>query len=419
LIPYQIETALQHKPWANWLVCVATVASNAAQESGIVNAGTFDRYFVLDEGHPAALVGHLFAHSSHIQLIGSMIFLWMFGNAVCAAIGNLFYLTLYLLFGVMAGMIHLAADGAPVFGPGGAVCGIAGLAFAFYPVNRVALIYSFKWTTPCTFFAPLWGVVLYWAAWDALSMRFSAAGIAYWSHLGGAVTGLVVGGALLACNCVEFGETDNLSLLDLILRRPPARLLTEIESGELPAAPSLPPVDGPVLPRSSELLRPGRAAAHLAPRPTIRLSNHSAPPLPVVPPPPPLPGAIPRTPRVLTSETPVAPLPFALPPALPAAPPRAVGRLTAAPSETGSSLPGVTDVRRASAWPDSLPEGTYYYFDGAGRYGPVDRQEFLARISAAPETSQWWYWTEGLVEWRRFADAVSQFEIRTPGAAAR
>jgi len=53
-------------------------------------------------------------------LLGNMLFLWIFGNAICATVGDVAYVFLYLCLGVIAGVVHLVIDGHPAIGASGA-----------------------------------------------------------------------------------------------------------------------------------------------------------------------------------------------------------------------------------------------------------------------------------------------------------
>jgi len=48
-----------------------------------------------------------------LHLIGNMLFLWVFSNAVCAKVGNALYPIIYLVMGGLSGVSHLLFDGDP------------------------------------------------------------------------------------------------------------------------------------------------------------------------------------------------------------------------------------------------------------------------------------------------------------------
>ncbi len=220
VVPYRIETLFQHEPWANKALFGLTIACSLALESGMLPDETVQAYFVWGEGNPLALFGYLFAHGGIGHLFGNMVFLWVFGNAVCATVGNWTYLALYLGMGSFAGLVHLLADGTPVVGASGAIAGVVGMAVAFYPLNRVNLFYWLG-MIPRTGRLWLWAIALYWTAWDIFGAVFALGPVAYWAHLGGTAAGLAVGLLLLATGRARLTEFDHGSLLDFMLRREP------------------------------------------------------------------------------------------------------------------------------------------------------------------------------------------------------
>lgn len=92
--------------------------------------------FVLDGWSPAGLADHMLIHAHLFHLIGNLVFLWVFGNAICANTNNVIYPILYIAFGVLAAVVHNVLDGSPVIGASGAINGIVGMATALYPTNR-------------------------------------------------------------------------------------------------------------------------------------------------------------------------------------------------------------------------------------------------------------------------------------------
>ena len=91
LVPYEIETLKQVRPWANWLlVGLCSIVSLIFFGDGLSEEAV-DR-MVLYGWDFTGLVGHVFLHGGLFHLVGNMIFLWVFGNAICTNIGNFKYL---------------------------------------------------------------------------------------------------------------------------------------------------------------------------------------------------------------------------------------------------------------------------------------------------------------------------------------
>jgi len=384
VIPYRIETLFQYEPWANKLLLGGTIATSLALEAGLIPEGAVRQYFVWGEGGPFSLFGYQFAHAGIAHLAGNMVFLWVFGNAVCATVGNWTYMALYLSLGAFAGLVHTLVGGEPVVGASGSIAGVVGLAVAFYPVNKVNLFYSLG-LVPRTGRIWLWVLALYWSFWDVLGAAFHLGPVAYWAHIGGTAAGLAIGLGLLALDRVTLTEFDNGSLLDFLLRRvPPHR---EQQPAPAPAANA----------KQEELRRAAKdclASYAAAPTPSEVL-NHSASPRRLQlhretkPPTQSADSAQPGTaapdPAQNTASTNGTGVHF--------------GASRSAPLKLAAKTPA--PPRQASAWPSSLPDVRYFYFDGTTQRGPLSRAEFLQTVSLAPTIERWWYWAEGMEGWQR------------------
>ena len=143
----------------------------------------------------------MFLHGGWIHLIGNMWILWIFGDNVEERLGRGRYLALYLLSGVAAALVHIytnLASMVPTIGASGAVAGVMGAYFRFYPKARVVTI------IPPFFLGPFFELpaVLFLGWWffiqffnGALSLsagQRGMGGIAWWAHVGGFVFALAV-----------------------------------------------------------------------------------------------------------------------------------------------------------------------------------------------------------------------------------
>ena len=151
-------------------------------------------------GDLAPLVTSMFLHGGWMHLLGNMLYLHIFGDNVEDRIGHFRFLLMYLLAGVTAGLaqivINPTAD-VPMVGASGAIAGVTGAYFLFYPRARVVtLIPIFLFVQiveiPAFFF------LLFWFAFQLLlgvgSLgSTSAGGVAFWAHIGGFVAGMVLG----------------------------------------------------------------------------------------------------------------------------------------------------------------------------------------------------------------------------------
>lgn len=145
-----------------------------------------------------ALLTSMFLHSGLMHLIGNMLFLWIYGDNVEHRLGSLRFLWAYLLMGVVATLFHMTFDARselPLVGASGAISGVLGFYFIWFPRNRVRL-----WIVLFPFFMR----VVHWPArmvlgiylfWDnvmpfLITRGMGGGGIAYGAHIGGFLGGL-------------------------------------------------------------------------------------------------------------------------------------------------------------------------------------------------------------------------------------
>ena len=146
----------------------------------------------LDSWSLKRLLGHIWLHGNPLHLLGNMLFLWIFGNALCAKIGNLRYLGLYILFGVVAGAAQLLSDPRPSLGASGALNGVVGAYLVLFFENEITCLFVF-W--PFIFLYVRWfavssiWMILLWLCWDIVGALWSGSNVGHIAHLAGFATG--------------------------------------------------------------------------------------------------------------------------------------------------------------------------------------------------------------------------------------
>ncbi|HET9364181.1 MAG TPA: rhomboid family intramembrane serine protease [Candidatus Angelobacter sp.] len=142
-------------------------------------------------------ISSMFLHANWWHVIGNMWFLRIFGDNVEDRLGHFGYLIFYLLCGVGADLAHLVFNfnsRLPAVGASGAIAGVMGAYFVLYPRARVL-----TWWIFFVFWLPAWLVLGYWFLGEFLGGAASlftssggAGGVAFWAHVGGFVTGVVL-----------------------------------------------------------------------------------------------------------------------------------------------------------------------------------------------------------------------------------
>jgi len=139
----------------------------------------------------------MFMHGGVLHIAGNMLYLWIFGNNIEDTLGHFRFLVFYLLCGVGAALTHIASaplSTVPTVGASGAIAGVLGAYLVLYPDARIiTLIFlGFFITT-----AAIPAVILlgYWFLIQLLSAQLqppALGGVAYWAHVGGFVTGIIL-----------------------------------------------------------------------------------------------------------------------------------------------------------------------------------------------------------------------------------
>lgn len=217
LVPYEIETLKQDHPWVNWLLVGLCSVVSLAALSGMLPDGAIES-MVLWGWDPSGLFGHIFLHGGYIHLIGNMIFLWVFGNAVCTNIGNLRYAISFFACTLLSATAHNLLDGNPAIGASGAINGVVGMVLAMYPLNRIHVFWIFL-IKGGTFAVRAWLIIIFWLLFDIWGAATGGGMIAYWAHIGGLAGGFAIGMVGLHFGLIQLTQFDNRSLLDILTGR--------------------------------------------------------------------------------------------------------------------------------------------------------------------------------------------------------
>jgi membrane associated rhomboid family serine protease len=142
----------------------------------------------------------MFLHGGWLHLIVNMWTLWLFAPAIEDRLGHGRYLVFYLVCGIVSGVAHALfnpASTAPALGASGAIAGVLGCYVLMFPTSRVVVVIPILFI-PLFFelyafvFIGMWFLIQLLQGAAELMMR-SAGGIAWWAHVGGFVTGAILG----------------------------------------------------------------------------------------------------------------------------------------------------------------------------------------------------------------------------------
>lgn len=142
----------------------------------------------------------MFLHGGWIHLIGNMWTLWIFGDNVEERMGPARFLFFYLLTGVISGITHfyMNIDSLiPTVGASGAIAGVLGAYFVLFPHSRIIVLFPI-FLFPFFFEIPAGIYLLFWSMTQLLSGTAAGlaggriAGVAWWAHVGGFASGIVL-----------------------------------------------------------------------------------------------------------------------------------------------------------------------------------------------------------------------------------
>ncbi len=156
------------------------------------------------------LITSMFLHGNIAHLIGNLLYLLTFGEAIEYALGSWRLLIYYLFWGLIAAGTQVFVNPQatnPVLGASGAIGGVLGAYFLLYPASRIEL---FLYVT--TLVVDAWILLGLWFLYQIL---VPVEGVANWAHAGGFVAGmatvLIMGGRkkVLEGKEEDYGEDDD------------------------------------------------------------------------------------------------------------------------------------------------------------------------------------------------------------------
>ncbi len=139
----------------------------------------------------------MFLHGGLFHLLGNMLYLWIFGGNVEAAMGRVRFVVFYILCGLGAALLQMAVyprGAMPMVGASGAIAGVMGAYLVLFPWSRVLtlipIFYFFHLVqVPAIVVLGLWFLIQFFSGLMDLS---AVGGVAWFAHLGGFVSGALL-----------------------------------------------------------------------------------------------------------------------------------------------------------------------------------------------------------------------------------
>ncbi len=153
-------------------------------------------------GQIGTLFSSMFLHGSWFHLLTNMWALFIFGDNIQDCMGPWRYLFFYLTAGLIAVGLHVMLNpdsSLPVIGASGAIAGVMGAYLILYPRARVftLLLIGLPWfiQIPAVVYFGIWFITQILQGLMSLGvigMGAEFGGVAWWSHVGGFATGLIL-----------------------------------------------------------------------------------------------------------------------------------------------------------------------------------------------------------------------------------
>ena len=140
-----------------------------------------------------------FLHGGFLHILSNMWFLWIFGDNVEQRSGKILFPILYLSSGVVGALaqyIFMSDSSIPMLGASGAIAGVLGAYFAWFPKHTIKTLIPF-FGLISIIEIPASIMLFYWLATQFLSGIGSiggqeTGGVAYFAHIGGFLAGWIL-----------------------------------------------------------------------------------------------------------------------------------------------------------------------------------------------------------------------------------
>ena len=166
----------------------------AAQQVSSYDVFVFEHGYRPAQGSIMDLVFSMFLHGGFMHLAGNMLFLFIYGNNVERRLGAVWFVVWYLLTGAAATMFHVAffsTSDVPLVGASGAISGVLGFYFIWFPKNKVRVLVFLPPFFARTFeIAARIVLAVYLFLDNVVPFIFSSGGgVAHGAHIGGFLAG--------------------------------------------------------------------------------------------------------------------------------------------------------------------------------------------------------------------------------------
>lgn len=225
LIPIGTDIRTSRTPLANYLLIAVNVVVFLFTDYFGGRAGLqLKALYGLDAVRPMLhqYLTYQFLHGDWLHLAGNMLFLWIFGNAVCDRMGSWCYTLFYLAGGVSAGYAFAHVADNPLVGASGSIAAVTTAFLVLFPRVHITMLvwmlFIFTLQVPAMILI-VFKIIL----WDNVIApqigQTAAQSVAYSAHLGGYSFGFAVALGMLLIRALPRNQFDLMALWDRWRRR--------------------------------------------------------------------------------------------------------------------------------------------------------------------------------------------------------
>lgn len=157
------------------------------------------------EGGVVSILASMFLHGGWLHLLGNMLFLFVFGRSVEDRFGHFKFLFIYFASGFAGALLHIALNAGsriPSIGASGAIAGVLGTYFVCFPRARITItifpLIFWTFEVMAVFVLGYWFLLQFLEGYQMLAIESATrgGGVAWWAHVGGFVSGMILALAL-------------------------------------------------------------------------------------------------------------------------------------------------------------------------------------------------------------------------------
>jgi membrane associated rhomboid family serine protease len=205
LIPYQANIYIEKEPKSNLIIILLMIIFYLF--SLFYGEDAFSFFVLTKENIILGSLASWLWHTDFYHLLGNILFLWTFGNAICAKIGNVLYAITFIGLSFITGIVHIYTDGSSAEGASGAINGIVGMFLFLYPFEHISCVWMLSFKVNTVEIKSIYLIIL-WFIYDIISAFFSKGQTGYIAHISGFVIGFIIMIVMVKFSIVQSNNSD-------------------------------------------------------------------------------------------------------------------------------------------------------------------------------------------------------------------